>query len=49
MMGNLIDIDPTMADMVLMGKEVVLGYLVFPGDDDSHEEAARPLFRFVSG
>ncbi len=48
-MGNLIDIDPTMAGMELIGKEVMLGHKVFPGDDYSDGEAARPLFRFAAG
>jgi hypothetical protein len=27
----------------------MLGYKIAPGDDYSHEEAARPLVRFASG
>ena len=48
-MGNLIDIDPTLAGMELIGKKVMLGHKVFPGDDYSDGEAARPLFRFADG
>jgi hypothetical protein len=44
-----IDIDLTMAGMVLIGGKVDLGYKVFPGDDHSHEEAARPRFRVAIG
>jgi hypothetical protein len=43
------DIDPTMDCMVLTGGKVMLGYKITPDDDSSHEEAARPLFRFASG
>lgn len=42
--GNLIDIDPTRADMSLIGRRVVMGCKVFPGDRYSAGEAARPLF-----
>lgn len=45
--GNLIDIDPAKADMKLIGKKVKLGYKVFPGDNYSAGEAARPLFSFA--
>lgn len=44
--GNLIDIDPSQADMELIGRKVTLGHKVFPGDMFSDGQAARPLFRF---
>lgn len=44
--GNLIDIDPTKADMSLIGRQVILGSKFFPGDLYSAGEAARPLFSF---
>ena len=44
-MGDVIEMDPTKADMELNGKKVMLGYKVFPGDEYSDGEAARPLFR----
>ena len=48
-MGNLIDMDPVDAGMDLIGRKVKLGHKVFPGDDFSDGEAARPLFRFAAG
>lgn len=42
--GNLIDIDPSRADMGLIGRKVKLGHKVFPGDMFSDGAAARPLF-----
>ena len=44
--GNLIDIDPAIADMTLMGRRVKLGHKVFPGDAYSNGASARPLFCF---
>lgn len=44
--GNLIDTDPSLADMELIGESVILGHKVFPGDMYSDGDAARPLFRF---
>jgi len=45
--GNLIDIDPSKADMSLIGRRVTMGCKVFPGDLYSAGEAARPLFSFL--
>lgn len=45
--GNLIDIDPTKVGMELIGRKVKLGFKVFPGDNYSAGEAARPLFSFA--
>ena len=44
--GNLIDIDPSRADITLISQKVKLGHKVFPGDMYSDGEAARPLFSF---
>ena len=46
-MGNLIDIDPDKATMDLMGKEVKVGFRVFPGDKYSPGNQPRPLFSFA--
>ena len=46
--GNLIDINPAMANMRLIGRKVELGHKVFPGDRFSDGEAARPLFHFAN-
>jgi len=46
-MGNLIDIDPTKANMDLIDKEVKAGFRVFPGDKYSPGNQPRPLFSFV--
>ncbi len=48
-MGNLIDIDPAESGMNLIGREVLLGHKVFPGDAYTDGDAARPLFRFAAG
>lgn len=45
-MGNLIDIAPNKVDMDLIGKRVVMGVKVFPGDKYSAGDMARPLFSF---
>jgi len=47
-MGNLIDIDPSKATMELIGKRVVMGHKVFPGDKYSAGDMTRPLFRFAT-
>ena len=46
-MGNLIDIDPSKAAMDLIGKEVKVGFRVFPGDKYSPGNQPRPLFSFA--
>ncbi len=46
-MGNLIDINPQKVGIELIGKSVVLGSKVFPGDKYSAGDAARPLFSFA--
>ncbi|NPV90584.1 MAG: Zn-ribbon domain-containing OB-fold protein [Firmicutes bacterium] len=46
-MGNLIEIDPSKADMGLIGRRVSLGHRVFPGDKYSAGDAARPVFSFA--
>ena len=46
-MGNLDGIDPKEASMVLIGKKVTMGHIVFPGDKYSAGEGARPLFSLV--
>jgi uncharacterized OB-fold protein len=46
-MGNLIDIDPSKATMDLIGKEVKVGFRVFPGDKYSPGNQPRPLFSFA--
>lgn len=43
-MGNLSEINPTKIDMNIIGKKVILGNKVFPGDKYSNGAAARPLF-----
>jgi scaffold protein (connect acetoacetyl-CoA thiolase and HMG-CoA synthase) len=45
-MGNLIDIAPKKVSMDLIGKRVVMGVKVFPGDKYSAGDMARPLFSF---
>ncbi|MGR6835955.1 Zn-ribbon domain-containing OB-fold protein [Syntrophomonas erecta] len=47
-MGNLIDVDPGITSMDIIGKRVKLGHKVFPGDKYSAGEAARPVFSFVT-
>lgn len=47
-MGNLIDVDPGIISMDIIGKRVKLGHKVFPGDKYSAGEAARPVFSFVT-
>jgi len=44
--GNLI-VSPDTVSMDIIGKEVKLGYKVFPGDQYSAGPAARPLFSFL--
>lgn len=46
LMGNLINIDPSNANMELIGKRVKMGHKVFSGDKYSAGEAASPLFDF---
>lgn len=43
-MGNLTDIDPGQATMELIGRRVILGHQVFPGDKYSAGDSARPVF-----
>jgi len=45
-MGNLIDADPSNADMEIIGKRVKMGHKVFPGDKYSAGDAASLLFSF---
>ena len=45
-MGNLIDIDPNEATMELIDRRVKMGHKVFPGDEYSAGDGARPLFSF---
>lgn len=42
--GNLIDLDPANTGMELIGRRVKVGHKVFPGDQYSAGESARPLF-----
>jgi uncharacterized OB-fold protein len=46
-MGNLYDLDPSRADLSLIGRQVELGCRVFPGDRYSDGPMARPAFRFA--
>lgn len=43
-MGNLTGIDPGQATMELIGRRVILGHQVFPGDKYSAGDSARPVF-----
>jgi len=43
-MGNLIDIDPRKVTMDVIGKRATLSYKVFPRDEFSAGDAARPAF-----
>ncbi len=43
-MGNLVDIDPKKVTMNVIGKRVVIGSRVFPGDKYSAGEIPRPAF-----
>ncbi|MBN1225696.1 MAG: Zn-ribbon domain-containing OB-fold protein [Deltaproteobacteria bacterium] len=45
-MGNLIDIDPATANMGLIGRDVSVGFKIFPGDKFSPGDQARPVFSF---
>ena len=49
-MGNLVDVDPAIVNMDIIGKRVkmgkTIGSRVFPGDAYSAGDAARPLFQF---
>ncbi len=45
--GNLIDISPEGINMGLIGKKVILGHKIFPGDQYSAGPAARPVFSFA--
>jgi len=45
-MGNLIDIDPAAANMDLIGRDVSVGFKIFPGDKFSPGDQARPVFSF---
>ena len=44
MMGNLSGIDPGQASMELIGKRVIMGHQVFPGDKYSAGDGAKPVF-----
>jgi len=44
--GNLIDIDPARVNMDIVGRNVILGHKVYPGDLYAPGESARPLFSF---
>ncbi|HUU40983.1 MAG TPA: Zn-ribbon domain-containing OB-fold protein [Desulfatiglandales bacterium] len=46
-MGNIIDINPAKATMDLIGKEVMVGFRVFPGDKYSPGDQPRPVFSFA--
>ena len=46
-MGNLTGIDPKEASMELVGKKVMMGNSIFPGDKYSAGEGARPVFSLV--
>jgi len=49
-MGNLVDVDPAVVNMDIIGKRVKMGENIgarlFPGDAYSAGDAARPLFQF---
>jgi len=49
-MGNLVDVDPAVVNMDIIGRRVkmgdTIGARVFPGDAYSAGDAARPLFQF---
>jgi len=49
-MGNLVDVDPAVVNMNIIGRRVkmgeTIGARVFPGDAYSAGDAARPLFQF---
>jgi len=49
-MGNLVDVDPAVVNIDIIGKRVkmgeTIGTRVFPGDAYSAGDAARPLFQF---
>jgi uncharacterized protein len=47
LMGNLAEIDPTKADMSLIGKRVKMEGKIYAGDKYSAGESARPLFSLV--
>ena len=46
-MGNLIEMDPRKVTMEVMGKRVIMGFKIFPGDKYSAGNAARPVFSFA--
>jgi hypothetical protein len=46
-MGNLIEMDPRKVTMETMGKRVIMGFKIFPGDKYSAGNAARPVFSFA--
>lgn len=46
-MGNLVGVDPKKVDMDIIGKEVLLGSRVFPGDKYSNGDLARPAFSII--
>lgn len=46
-MGNLIDINPKKVNMSIIGRDVVLGHKMFPGDKYTNGPAARPVFSFT--
>ncbi|MEQ8175538.1 MAG: Zn-ribbon domain-containing OB-fold protein [Syntrophomonadaceae bacterium] len=46
-MGNLVSIDSKKVDMDVIGKEVLLGCRIFPGDNYSNGDLARPAFSVI--
>lgn len=44
LMGNLVGVDPNKVTMEIVGKRVMMGHAVFPGDKYSAGEEARPVF-----
>jgi uncharacterized OB-fold protein len=48
LMGNLDGIEPKAASMELIGKKVLMGNKVFPGDKYSAGESARPVFSLTN-
>ncbi len=46
-MGNLVSMDPKKVTMDVMGKPVVFGHRIYPGDKYSKGELARPAFSII--
>lgn len=46
-MGNLVDMDPKKVDMEIIGKNVLLGSRVYPGDKYTDGELVRPAFSVI--